>query len=276
MSLSRFGVRRYFLIIITVLLLVVIFAGCNRSKTYSVKSSHIKVDSLQQIVPLTSASVMPLLYTNVSGLERLPVRVAKEKFIAAVLPAILVAKHEIETLKVKLNSLSEKKRWNKKDSTFYLEVKRRFKGKDMDDLLTRVGTIPNSIVLAQAAVESGWGQSRFFLEGNNLFGVWSFKSDEQRMAAGRPRNGKRVYLRSYKDMSESIIHYYEILGSVRAYQSLREARLQTTEPLELLPHLKNFSERRTAYTRQLRRVVVRNDFTKFDEYQIDPEFLVKD
>ena len=41
-----------------------------------------------------------------------------------------------------------------------------------DELLRRVAPIPVSIALAQAAIESGWGQSRFALEGNALFGQW--------------------------------------------------------------------------------------------------------
>ena len=134
--------------------------------------------------------------------------------------------------------------------------------------------MPNSIVLAQAAVESGWGQSRFFLEGNNLFGIWSFKRNEPRIAAGRARQGKTVYIRSYQDMSESIIHYFEILGSSSAYRSLRKARLETDDPLLLLSHLRNFSERRTSYTNQLRDVLTKNNLTQYDNYRIDPQYLV--
>ena len=45
----------------------------------------------------------------------------------------------------------------------------------LDDLLMRIDTVPNSLVLAQAAIESGWGTSRFAKQGNNLFGHWCFK-----------------------------------------------------------------------------------------------------
>jgi Bax protein len=251
-------------------------SGCDRTKTFSVKSETIKVNSLKQIVPLGDARVKPFLYTNVSGLDQLPVSAAKAKFIAAVLPAILVAKHEIETLKIKIDLLQETEYWNKADSSFYLAIKNRYKAANLDDLNLRIGTLPNSIVLAQAAVESGWGQSRFFLEGNNLFGVWSFNSNEPRIAAGRTRAGKRIYLRSYQNLSQSIIHYFEILGSVRAYRSLRHARLVTADPFELLPHLKNFSERRTSYTNQLKAIILQNELTQYDRYTLDPQYLVKD
>ena len=34
--------------------------------------------------------------------------------------------------------------------------------------------VPVSIAIAQAAKESGWGTSRFALEGNAMFGQWTW------------------------------------------------------------------------------------------------------
>jgi Bax protein len=131
-------------------------------------------------------------------------------------------------------------------------------------------------VLAQAAVESGWGQSRFFLEGSNLFGVWSFDEHEPRIAATKTRGNKYIYLRSYKDMSESIVHYFEILGRAKPYKPLRTARLKTDNPFILLRHLTKYSERGAAYTRQLRKIIKINNLTKFDHYEIDPQYIRED
>lgn len=249
--------------------------GC-RSKTQTVKTTTIPVDSVSQIVTLSGILVKPYLYTNISGLEQLPVSEAKLKFVSAVLPAILIAKHEIESAKIKMKELQENSDWTDRDSILFLDLKLRYKAKDLDDLLNRIGTLPNSIVLAQAAVESGWGQSRFFRQGNNLFGVWSFNANEPRIAAGRTRQQKTIYLRAYRNISESIVHYFEILGSARAYNGLRKARLEKNDSFDLLPYLKNFSERRTAYTNQLRAVILQNEFTQYDQYKLDPEYLIND
>ena len=73
-------------------LLLTHLSSCNRHKTYRVESETIKIESPEQIVSLSDEMVKPLLYTNVSGLEKMPVPYAKEKFISAVLPAVLVAK----------------------------------------------------------------------------------------------------------------------------------------------------------------------------------------
>lgn len=269
--------KRRFLVIkpfwVAILALLTTLSACNRDRIYTVKTKSIRVVSSSQIVPLTDSYVKPFLYTNISGLADLPVPKAKFKFISAVLPAILVAKNEMETRRIRIKTLREKEEWNKEDSIYYVDLSIRYKAKDIDDLLIRMGTLPNSIVLAQAAVESGWGQSRLFRKGNNLFGVWSFNPNEPRLPAGRARNNKTIYLRKYKNMSQSIVHYFEILSSANAYKSLRKARLQQSDPFELLPHLKNFSERKRSYTNQLRTVIVQNRLTQYDTYLIDPDYL---
>ena len=58
-------------------------------------------------------------------------------------------------------------------------VKRRFedygiKNEDITELKLRMDIIPVSIAIAQAAKESGWGTSRFALEGNAMFGQWTW------------------------------------------------------------------------------------------------------
>ncbi|MEJ7643978.1 MAG: glucosaminidase domain-containing protein [Chryseolinea sp.] len=241
--------------------------------TYAIRTQTVRVTSPQQIVKINSNYVLPILYTHVNGLAELPSDEAKVSFISAVLPAVLVAKHEIDMLKVRLDLLKADNSWSRRDSGFYHAVQRKYKGKDIGEILSRIGTLPNSIVIAQAAVESGWGQSRFFLQANNLFGVWSFNSKEPRIAAGKARGEKTIYLKSYNNISESIINYFEILSSSPAYKALRAARSAQRDPFKLLPHLVNFSERRRAYTRQLKTVIEQNDLTVYDDYEVDPDYI---
>lgn len=267
---------KQYLFFACLLLLSGIFTGCEKKTTPKLVTEVVRVDSLEQIIPVSGPLVRPLLYTHVSGLDKLPGKTARDKFVAAILPSILVAKHHIEEIRNQLLLLRAKKTWEKSDSVFFMEMRTRYKGKSLEDMLARIGTLPNSIVLAQAAVESGWGQSRFFLEGNNLFGMWSFNRYEPRIAAGKTRGQKRIYLRSYMDISQSITHYFDILSKSWAYRGLRKARLETNDPQALLPHLKNFSERRGYYTRQLKKIIDANNFQQYDQYQIDPQYIVMD
>lgn len=247
--------------------------GCDGSNTYRVKTEIIEVDSLDEIVLLHDSLVRPILYTNIDGLEALPLHKAKEKFISAILPSVLIAKHQIHTTKSMIAQLQKKERWNKSDSMFYASVKSRYKAKNIDDLIERLVTLPNSIVLAQAAIETGWGESRFFVQASNLFGIWSFDDTESRIAAGKNRDDKTIFLRSYDDMSRSIVDYFEVLARHSAYKSLRKTRQHTSNPYLLIPHLKNYSERRGWYTKQLKKVIRQNNLTKYDRYRIDPAYL---
>lgn len=241
--------------------------------TFGVRAETVKITNISQILPLTDRYVRPMLYTHVNGLGALPTAEAKQTFISAVLPAVLVARHELSMLRAQLLRLKETRRWSHADSVMFQLTAQRFRAHTLPELLARMGTLPNSVVLAQAAVESGWGQSRIFLEGNNLFGIWSFDPKEPRLAAGNTRGKRVIWLRSYNNMSESIVSYFEILSTSHAFKGLREARARTTDPVVLLPYLKNFSERRSAYTRQLKSMIQQNDLTRYDDYELDPEYL---
>lgn len=270
--------QRLAIILLAAILAVIIvhWLSTSTTKSYRVKSLTVKVDSISQIELLEDSLVKPILYSHVAGLEKLPAERAKRTFISVVLPAVLVAKHNLREDSLKIAQLIGKRKWNENDSTFYLELKKQFKAKSPEHLLTRMGSLPNSIVLAQAAVETGWGQSRFFLEANNVFGIWSYNENEPRIQASRSRENTSIYVRSYENISESIADYFRTLGSARAYHSLRKARLETNDPFQLLPHLKYYSERRSAYTNQLKSVILQNDLTKYDHYKIDPRYLFRE
>jgi len=252
---------------------MVALPGCHTQPGTVVETETVHLHSPYEVVLLNNELVKPILYTNLSGLDSMPTHKAKATFIAAVLPSILVAKHRIDQDRKRMVLLRSKTRWEARDSTFFLDCRLRYKARTITELIGRMRTLPNSIVLAQSAVESGWGQSRFFLSGSNLFGIWSFNANEPRIAAAHTRGNKMIYLRAYPDMSESIEHYFEILARSTAYRSLRKARLRTDNPFKLLPHLKYFSERRSAYTRQLKAVILENNLTQYDRFRIDPQYI---
>lgn len=261
---------------ISVLTLLFILSACDRHKTLIVQTEKIEVTSPDQILPIEDSLVRPIVYTNISGLGSLPVSEIKSKFIAAMLPSILIAKHETETKRSRIQWLLKKRRWKEVDSTYYLSLKNQYKASDAGDLLNRLETLPVSIVLAQAAIESGWGQSRFFLEGNNVFGVWAYGANEPKIPALRMRKDKTIYLRKYEDVSQSVSDYFRRLARANAYKSLRHARSQTANPFELIPHLEFYSERRSAYTDQLKKIIMQNDLTRFDHYKIDAQYLMEE
>jgi len=226
------------------------------------------------IEPISSGLVKPILYTKVFSLRPLPPFEDKTRFVELILPGILVAKYRIEQDRLRLRSLSEALEWSPSDSSFLHDLSEAYRTDNLELLDKRLRTHPNSIVLAQAAVESGWGKSRFFREANNLFGIWSYRTNEPRIRANVSRLDYQVYLRKYDNLSESIVDYFQTIGRAKPYTAFREKRMETTDIDILLPLLSQYSERKEEYVRQLRSMIKFNEFEQYDSYSIDPSYFV--
>jgi Bax protein len=87
---------------------------------------------------------------------------------------------------------------------------------------TDVTPVIYEVLLAQAALESGWGNSRFSLEGKNLFGIRTYDLREPHMLPSN--NPKKWGVRVYMHECDSVQHYMDILNSGSAYEKYRELR----------------------------------------------------
>ena len=87
---------------------------------------------------------------------------------------------------------------------------------------TDVTPVIYEVLLAQAALESGWGNSRFSLEGKNLFGIRTYDLREPHMLPSN--NPKKWGVRVYMHECDSVQHYMDILNNGSAYEKYRELR----------------------------------------------------
>ena len=78
------------------------------------------------------------------------------------------------------------------------------------------------VLLAQAALESGWGNSRFALEGKNLFGIRTYDLREPHMLPSN--NPKKWGVRVYMHECDSVQHYIDIINNGGAYEEYRKLR----------------------------------------------------
>ena len=90
----------------------------------------------------------------------------------------------------------------------------------------RLSRVPTSIIIAMAGVESGWGNSRFALEGNALFGVrtWDLKNVPHMKAKGNPDASWGV--KKYETKCQSVQDMIAILNRHPAYEDFRAQREQ--------------------------------------------------
>ncbi len=219
-----------------------------------------------------SKVIEPINYTNTVSLKNLQVSEKKQKFFHMILPAILISKANLKLKRERVISLmhTPKEAWSEDDYSFLEELYKKYKTNNIKKLANRLKTHPVSIVLAQAAIESAWGESRFFKEANNIFGVWSYNKNEPRIRAKKTRNGKPVYLKKYASLSDAIDDYFLIIGR-GAYKSFRHKRNITDNPLELVKYLVNYCELRN-YPNKLRKFIVHNNLRKFDKFRLSSNF----
>jgi Bax protein len=130
-------------------------------------------------------------------------------------------------------------------------------------LLKRLDIVPPSIVLAQAANESGYGTSRFARAGNNLFGEWTFTPGTGLVPLERPE-GETYEVRKFNSLYDAVKSYVKNINTHWAYRSLRDRRARMRAeglPLkgtELAAELKLYSTRRDDYVRDIRSIIRQN------------------
>ncbi len=162
---------------------------------------RVKLTEVDQIAKSKGKEIKAITYNvNNISLEHNVVQIKKENFINLMLPSILKAKEEVDMLKKEVEGYLSKGKLSEKENKRLEEVytKYRVEVGDKEELLKRLNTVPVDMALAQAILESGWGTSRFFKEGNNVYGIWSFSEKDNRMESTHGvRNGKKVYLKKY-------------------------------------------------------------------------------
>jgi Bax protein len=233
-----------------------------------------KLRTPNDIKIFTDKKIKPINYTNTISLKKLQVKEKKEKFFHMILPAILISKANLKLKRERVLSLRTIPEAElKEDDREFLEVLyKTYKTKKINKLANRLKTHPVSIILAQAAIESAWGESRFFKKGNNIFGMWSYNRHEPRMKALGTRKGKAIYVKKYATLSDAIDDYFVVIGR-GAYKSFRKQRNITNNPLVLVRYLVNYCELREKYTKKLKNFIVYNKLRKFDKFEIDEKYL---
>lgn len=149
----------------------------------------------------------------------------------------------------------------------YIWEKYQVKPGDMVTLQRRVDVIPASMVLAQAALESGWGTSRFAREANNLFGVRTYNPETPGL---EPEQAEGFRVIKYPDLSEGVGHYMRNLNTHPAYLDFRRARQQLRrqgrdpDARHLAERLTQYSEIPKTYGKLLRQIIDGESLEDFD------------
>ena len=212
-----------------------------------------------------------LLPKDMSLVENVKER--KELFIKIILPLILQENNKIEKDRKKLFRLLAKKS-NSREEKNWIKWKfkeYKIKNSDISELKTRMDIIPVSLAIAQAAIESGWGTSRFALEGNALYGQWTW-SDEGLTPLDNDVGDHKVM--QFKILIASVKAYKKNLNTHSGYLEFRDARAmlrsqnEKVTGLKLTQYLDKYSAQGKQYTKKLETTIKKNSLSDFENAKL--------
>ena len=194
----------------------------------------------------------------------------KDTFIKIVMPLIIDENNKILENRKKLFKILSKPNNTRGERVW---LKRRFedysiKNEDVTELKIRMDIVPVSIAIAQAAKESGWGTSRFALEGNAMFGQWTW--GKQGIAPLDREKNKGHKILKFPILRSSVQAYKNNLNTHNGYREFREKRAELRKlnkkisGLELVKYLHNYAATGSEYTKVLKKIIDQNELTDFD------------
>ena len=235
----------------------------------------------------TLLNQISLNYNNITNLEKLPnfsllslpkdlsniepTSRRKEIFLSSILP--LVVKSNLDILndrKILCEAIKNKDNKKKEEiaKKHYIDLSKIEKLMIDNTLIRKIDIVPISLVMAQAAAESGWGTSRFALEGNALFGQWTW--DKSKGIQPKFASDQKAVVRKFETLSDSVKSYLLNLNTHIAYSSMRAKRNRdcNQEKLisgyELANWMGNYAITRDEYIKLLRLIIKKNNLVLLD------------
>ena len=204
------------------------------------------------------------------------VKKRKELFIQIVLPLILEENNKILLDRKKLFAILNKNNNSKSDNEWLTKKFNQYgiPNKDIPTLKRRMDIIPPSMAIAQAAKETGWGTSRFALEGNALFGQWTYTDKGIKPAAADAGTTHKVMM--FNVLKSSVRAYTRNLNTHKSYRKMRYVRAiqrdneEKLNSLTLVDYLDSYAETGKEYTIILKKIIEQNNLTDFDDVKILP------
>lgn len=147
-------------------------------------------------------------------------------------------------------------------------------GVNFQQLLRRVDAVPPSLAMAQAAIESGWGTSRFAREGQALFGQKVFNPDAG-MTPASLDDDDDFQIHAFNGLAEGVRAYVHNLNTHNAYREFRDRRAglrlqnRPLDGYELAGLIGKYSERGPDYIRDVRAMIQSNQLRAFDGARLE-------
>jgi Bax protein len=185
-------------------------------------------------------------------------------FQNAMVPLIRAENSRIQDDRQRVRAIERNRTPSTQDQAWLKQKMDDYGATDVSSLMRRMDVIPVSLVLAQSAIESGWGTDHIARVGNSFFGQRAVR-DQAHIPGPQ---GERY--RSYESPQHSVRSYMKNLNTHRAYEALRaeraKLRRQGKNPtgVDLAVGLLSYSTRGAEYVQQVQRLIRSRDLGRFD------------
>jgi len=215
-------------------------------------------------------AALPDYYYKIKDIKK-----QKRAFINIMLPLIQNENRKILVLRKKIIKIFSDPFYmlNTKDLIFLSKIAKEYKIKDINnkkEFLKKIDIIPPSLALAQAAIESAWGKSRFARVANNIYGHWEYSNRGLKPKSSYEHIKIKYSIKIFPSIEDSIKAYMLNLNRNRAYRLFREKRYQFRREkkiftgIEAAKTLKNYSQLKEEYVKRLITLIKANDLLKYD------------
>ena len=197
------------------------------------------------------------------------VKLKKETFIKIVLPLIVAENEKILEDRNKLKSIASKKMTTDTEKQWLRQKLLEYKVKNgkLEELEKRMDIIP-TFCFGTSNKESGWGTSRFALEGNAMFGQWTWTGNGiEPLFKDKSKTHKIL---KFPILRASVKSYINNLNTHKSYKKLRDIRIElrkknrTIAGLKLTETLDNYAETGKEYTKIIAQIIKENRLADFE------------
>ena len=203
----------------------------------------------------------------------------KDLFIQIILPLVIKENNNIRLDRKKLFSILNKSKNTRIEKVWLLKKLKQYGvvNKDLSTLKVRMDEVPISMAIAQAAKETGWGTSRFALEGNALFGQWTWSGEGIKPAGADDDSTHKIM--KFKVLQASVKAYQRNLNTHNSYKEFRSARAELRDrgkkldSIILSEYLDRYAETGKKYVKILQLIIKQNQLTDFDDAKLLPSSI---
>jgi len=240
------------------------------------KSTNYSLEDVRKnkLVKPISLTLLPTEITKIEDVKK-----RKDLFIQIILPLIIAENNNIKLDRKKLFTILNK---NKNSTAEQNWLNSKFKqygviSKDLPTLKVRMDEIPTSMIIAQAAKETGWGTSRFAQEGNALFGQWTWLGEGIKPANADKDTTHKIM--KFNVLQASVKAYQRNLNTHSSYRDFRSARAEMRDNGEkmdstaLVEHLDSYAETGKEYVKILKQIIRQNNLEDFDDAKLLPSSI---